>query len=153
MAEEEREAGRDNAAELLEYVNSYRSFVERGDKAKVVPAVETCLSFGLPIPDWLEDEVRAAVRFYFDKGGAAKRGSPGNRALTKKSEIDVARYMAVERERERKGATLDSAVDAASVALRGTFAQGEARPIKESYTKVAAVYHTARRKPGPKPSR
>lgn len=150
MGEAEREAGRMNAAGLMEHVNSYRSFVERGEKDKAVLAVEYCLSFGLPIPDWLEAEVRAAMRFYFDKGGAIKQGSKGNRAQTRQARKDAERYRVIERERARPGATLASALIAARRALTGSFAKGSEGQLEDSYERVAAIYRQQRRKPGPK---
>lgn len=152
MGEVEREAGRINAAELMEQVNSYRSFVERGEKDKAVLAVEYCLSFGLPIPEWLEGEVRAAMRYYFDKGGARKgRGSKGNQARTTQARKDAERYRVIERERARSGATLDIALVAAERALSGTFARGSKGQLEDSYKRMAAIYPAERRKPGPKP--
>lgn len=151
MGEAEREAGRMNLATLMEHVNSYRSFVERGEKDKAVLAVEMCLRFGLPIPEWLEADVQEAMRFYFYKGGSNKQGGKGNLAQTRRSRIDAERYRVVERERERPGATLPMALSAASVALRGTFARGTRGQIEASYSKMAAIYRVERRKPGPKP--
>ena len=151
MGDTERQAALENPGFLDHRMDAFRKLVERGDKAAAVTAVETCLAFGLPIPEWLQGEVQQAVRFYFAKGGAAKQGGKGNLAQTRRSRIDAERYRVVERERERPGATLPIAISAASVALRGTFARGTRGQIGTSYSKMAAIYRVERRKPGPKP--
>lgn len=150
MGEAEREAARENPGLLDDQLETYRHFVERGEKDKAVLALESCLSFGLPIPDWLEGDVRAAMRLYFDKGGASKKGSKGNKARSLQARKDAERYRVVERERARPDATLDGALIAARRALIGSFAKGSEGQLRESYLKMAAIYRTERRKPGPK---
>jgi len=151
MGEAEREAARMNPDAFAARLDAFRALVDRGDKAAAVTALETCLTFGLPVPDWLAGDVREAMRLYFEKGGAAKQGGKGNLAQTRRSRIDVERYRVVERERERPGATLPDALSAAAAALRGTFAKGSVGQIEASYLRMAAIYRTERRRPGPKP--
>ncbi len=153
MGKSEREAAAENPGFLDGQLEHYRHRFERGEYEFAVVAVKTCASFGIPIPDWIEGEVCAAIEFYFRNGGSKGKGKGGGHLVkSRRARLDVDRYCAAERELVR-GLTRADAFEQASIALRSKPARGSASTIEDSYDKIAPVYRTKPRKPGRKPRR
>ena len=142
-----------NPQVFADQLEHYRHRFERGEYEYAVVAAQTCAQFGLPIPEWLEHEVCAAMEFYFRLGGAKKRGKGGGHLVrTRNRRKDILRFQTAERELAR-GLTRPKAFERASVLLRSTDARGSASTIEGSYDAIAPLYRKERRKPGRKPNR
>lgn len=152
MGEAEREAAAENPGFLDSRLALCRHRFERGEFQFAVVAAQTCARFGLPIPDWLENEVCAAMEFYFREGGSNGRGKRGGHLVrTRRANKDIIRYRTAERELAR-GVTRNLAFERASVLLRSTHARASASTIEDIYDRIAPLYRIERRKPGRKPA-
>lgn len=128
----------------------YRRQFERGDYTGAVSAVRLCCMNGLPMPDWAASEADAAIQFYFREGGAKGRGkSGGHLARYKRDRMHRLRHQVALRELARrdtgtKGTRAD-AFERASTRLAGTYAQGSAAAIEDSFNAVQSEYRAAER--------
>jgi hypothetical protein len=121
-------------AMLLE---EYKQKFEGGDYSGAVQAVRLCAANSIAMPEWVAFEASEAIEFYFRNAGA-KQGGRGGGYLSRYrlSKLHTERHRVAEHELARRGqigGNRPEAFERASERLRGTFAQGAAGAIKDSY--------------------
>jgi hypothetical protein len=100
-------------------------------------AVMYCSYNGLPLPEWLVDLVNHAMLIAFEHGGrTTNRRAGGYKPQARRLEVHESRWAVVRAYKQLQGMTDDEAFERASEDLRGTAAQCEPRPVKDSYRAI-----------------
>jgi|GEM_PF-1822882 len=131
--------------ELDEFVDKQvadcRRFYELGDYRQLITAFRWCTMYDRPLPAWVADEALNALKFIYETGGApgkGKTGGPKTKLIRSKVHRERHRVAAWQlARRDIDGGNREAAFERASAHLRGTFAQGSARAVEDSYNLIA----------------
>lgn len=119
-----------------------RTKFEAGDYRQLVQAFRWCTMHGKPLPDWVANDTLAALFFALEKGGAPGKGKTGgHKKQIERDRIHRERHRVAAWQLHRRtivGGNRGDAFERASKHLVGTFAQGSARGVEDSYNLIAA---------------
>lgn len=114
---------------------------ETGDFRQLIHAFRWCTMHSIPLPEWISDEVLIALQFTLENGGAAGKGKKGgHKKQLARDAVHRERHRVAAWQLDRRrivGGNRADAFERASQYLAGTFAQGSAGAIEESYDKIA----------------
>lgn len=123
-----------------------RAKFDNGDYRQLVQAFRWCTIHGKPLPDWVAAETLSALLFVLEKGGAPGKGKTGGyKKQIERDRIHRERHRVAAWQLHRRaivGGNRDEAFERASQHLAGTFAQGSARGIEDSYNLIASDFAT-----------